>query len=122
MSKKREKTKNNGLNKRFFSKIKQEFHDIDYAHKLNEEEKAWLSKFMNEDLGANFTDKGEPIYKTQEQKRESYQRNNKRNVDIYSTAKATGRLIYEELPLMLTEEFHDPTDDIIEKIDSERED
>lgn len=114
----RDKEKNSGLKNRYFSKIKQEFHDIDYAHKLNDEEKAWLSKFMNEDLGANFTDKGNQIYTDPKDRKESYARNNSRNRDIYAISRAQGRLIYSEFaPEQDNEESYDPTEDIIDDID-----
>lgn len=117
----RDKEKNSGLKSRYFSKIKQEFHDIDYANKLNEEEKAWLSKFMNEDLGANFTDKGDQIYKDPNAIKESYNRNNARNRDIYAISRAQGRLIYTEFDPTEkeTDESYDPTNDIIDRLDED---
>ena len=81
-----------GLNEKYFSRIKQEYYDIDYINKLSSEEKEWLSSFMEEDLGARFNHKGKKIYKKKSKKRESYDRNNARNRDIYSIAKATGKI------------------------------
>ena len=88
----RDAAKYPGLNKGFFSKIKQEYHDVDeYAFPLDVVAQEWLSNFQEEDLGANFNHKGEKIYQTVEDKRASYRRNNSRNFDIYSITKATGR-------------------------------
>lgn len=117
---KRSTTKNNGLKRQFFSRIKQEFHDIDYAHKLSPEEQAWLSKFMNEDLGANFTDKEDPIYTEKEDVKASYSRNNARNRDIYALQRAQGKLIYSEFEPE-EEETYDPTEDLIDSLDSEED-
>lgn len=132
MKKRRDKSKNPGLNKRFFSRIKQEYHDIDYADQLTEEEKEWLSNFMEEDLGANFKHKGERIM-DKEGEKESYRRNNSRNRDLYSLKKGVGLMILNEFNLdhdadvitrdniitteISTETGYDPTDDIIELID-----
>lgn len=85
--------KNVGLNKRYFSKIKQEYHDIDYVHKLDDKQKKWLSEFMQEDLGANLRHSGRKKYKTKQDKKDVFDRNNARNRDIYSLAKATGRTV-----------------------------
>lgn len=89
----RDSAKYPGLNKGFFSRIKQEYHDIDYAHKLTDKEKEFLSSFMEEDLGARFNHKRKKIYKKVADKRASYRRNNHRNYDMYSIAKASKRNI-----------------------------
>lgn len=96
MSKKktpRDKIKNVGLRKEKFSKIKQEYHDIDYVNKLNDEEKQWLSKFLEEDLGARFNHGQENIYTEKDDVRASYRRNNQRNRDLYAIERAKGNLI-----------------------------
>lgn len=86
-------TKNVGLKKEFFSRIKQEYHDIDYCDKLSDKEKDWLSRFMQEDLGANFSHKGGKIYRSKRDRKACYDRNNARQRDIYGIAKATGKVI-----------------------------
>lgn len=116
-------TRNSGLKKRFFSRIKQEYHDIDYVLKLNEEEQAWLSSFMNEDLGAQFNHQGKAIYKSKEKKKEAYRRNNARNRDEYSRLKAMGRTvdIPEHLAYQYWEENYvneEAENDVIDKIES----
>lgn len=83
-----------GLNKHKFSKIKQEYHDInEYAFKLNSEAEDWLNRFMEEDLGARLNHDGKKIYKKKKDKTETFRRNNQRNRDLYSLARVTNRLI-----------------------------
>jgi len=48
---------------------------------------------MEEDLGARFNHKGKKIYKNKKKKLESFNRNNSRNRDIYSIAKASGKVL-----------------------------
>lgn len=79
------------LNKRFFSKVKQEFHDIDYVHLLNEKEKSILNSFLEETLGARFNHEGKKIYKSKAKKLEIFNQNNARQRDIYSIAKSSGK-------------------------------
>jgi len=90
--KKRDLTPKPGLKKTLFSRIKQEYHDVDYADKLSEKDSEWLSRFMEEDLGANLNHKGAKVYKKKLGKAECYRRNNQRNRDLYSLAQATGKL------------------------------
>lgn len=91
---KRDLTNLPGLKKNLFSKIKQEYHDMDYIDKLSDKDKAWLSAFMEEDLGANLNHKGKKIYRKKDSKRECFRRNNQRNRDLYSLIRATGRIDY----------------------------
>lgn len=83
-----------GLVRRKFSKIKQEFHDIDYAHKLNDKEKELMSAFLDETLGTNFKRNKKKIYKSKSKQQELYRENNHRNVDIFANLRASGRLMY----------------------------
>lgn len=87
---KRSKHKYPGLVKGCYSKIKQEFFDIDYVNQLSEEEKQWLNDFMNGDLGANTKDN--PVFEEYHQKQKCWKKNNDRNNDVYSIMRATGRL------------------------------
>lgn len=69
----------------------EEIQDIaSYVGKLNEEEKAWMAKFVDEYVNASFGD--DPLHKTKEEQRELYNRNNIRNRDIFTKAKASGKL------------------------------
>lgn len=97
--KKRDVNPHPGLDKKLFSKVKQEYHDIDYAHKLDNEAKAWMSQFMEEHLGANLDEERikdkynkEPLHKTKAHRKDCFDRNNARQRDIYGVNKATGTL------------------------------
>lgn len=81
-----------GLIKKNFSKIKQEYHDIDYIDQLGEKEKAYLSKFMFEELGANLQDT--KFNKSKKNKKRVFDANNSRNRDIWSIHKALGRISF----------------------------
>lgn len=105
-----------GLNKYKFSKIKQEFHDIDYADKLDKFAADWLSRFMWEELGANLNHDGKKINKKKADKRRCYNANNRRNRDMYGVARATGTLdSYEP-----SDEGYNPEDDLIDLLDSQK--
>lgn len=121
----RRAAKNPGLDKRFFSRIKQEYFDIDYLDKLSEKDKVWLGKFMEEDLGANFSHPGKKLYKKKDRKL-SYGRNNARNRDIYSQAKAQGKImdLTPETALDLWQDKYinyNTEDDLIDKIDQSKQ-
>lgn len=70
--------------------------DYDYINKLSEEEKKWLSDFTEEYTNANFNHSGKKLHKTKLQKRDCYNKNNSRNRDILTRAKASGTMIYLE--------------------------
>lgn len=111
-----------GLNPRKFSRIKQEFHDIDYLDQLNEKELEWLHRFMEEDLGARFNHSGKRIYKKKQDELDSYRRNNQRNFDIYSRGRAQGLIQLDKEVINLADkvqnlETTNPEDALIEKID-----
>lgn len=95
---KRSRTKYPSLKKELNLKNRQELIDYDYINKLNDEEKAWLDKFTDEYVNASFTKtKGgayssKNLHKKASQRREAYQRNNKRNVDTFTATKTTGML------------------------------
>lgn len=115
------------MNEKYFSRIKQEYYDIDYINKLSPEEKEWLSSFMEEDLGARFNHGGKKIHKKKSQKRESFNRNNARNRDMYSIAKATGKVVDVDLEdavkyweeSYVDNNFEDKLIDIIDKKNEE---
>lgn len=94
--KKRDQKKNVGLDKTKFSKIKQEYHDYDYIDKLDDKHKEWLSRFTEEDLGARLNHPNRKIYRKQKDKNGVFHRNNARNRDIQSIAKASGKLDYKQ--------------------------
>lgn len=89
----RETVKHAALNPRFFSKIKQEYHDLDYVDQLSAKDKAWLASFMEETLGARFNHNGKKLIKSKTKKRQIYSENNARQRDVTSIGKAIGGYI-----------------------------
>lgn len=97
--KKRDIVKTPGLNKNLFSKVKQEYHDIDYAGELTHKEQVWLSQFMEEYLGAQLDEKRlmykyarKAMHKTKRQRKDCFDRNNARQRDIQGLGRAMGTL------------------------------
>ena len=100
-------------------KTRYELIETDYLHLLTEKEKAWLNSFNEEYVNANFNHKGKKIHKKREHRLESYGRNNSRNRDILTRAKAMNRAYdYNSIP---EDQFVDNLSEeiIIEKIDGE---
>lgn len=89
----REIAKFAALNPRFFSRVKQEFHDFDYIDKLDDKNKALLNSFIEETLNARFNHNGKKLYKSKKAKREMYRDNNSRQRDVTSLGKARGKYI-----------------------------
>lgn len=103
------------LNPRLNSRIRQEYLDMDYIHKLNDEEKAFLNKVLAEEIGASFQNDGTdfipatgPADEPSPRKR-IYDANNHRNVDQYGIIKAkvanTKLLNFEDRINMIEEEL-----------------
>jgi hypothetical protein len=67
-----------------------------YLHKLSEEERIWMARFMNEYNNAklDFKDLSNNLHNTQELKKACTDRNNARNRCIYTMEKAKGMLNY----------------------------
>jgi hypothetical protein len=119
---KREKTALRGLDRRLFSKIKQEYHDYDYVKKLSQEEREWLSNFTTEYLGANLKEgreTGDVLHTDPDHIKDIWSQNNARNRDIYSRSKAQG--IMDSYDPAEDDHVDNPEDGIIAKIDLERE-
>jgi hypothetical protein len=89
----RDKNRFSALEKRFFSRVKQEYHDFDYIDKLGDKDKSILNSFIEESLGARFNHDGKKIYKSKTKQREIFNENNSRQRDLYSLLKAQGRLM-----------------------------
>jgi len=84
------------LQQRFYSKIKQEYFDIDYLDKLDPKALKILNEFMEETLNARFNHPGTKRLKTKAQKKVSMDANNARNRDLYSIIRATG--MFSDVP------------------------
>lgn len=70
--------------------------DFDYLDQLNDEELAWLDKFVSEEINASFKKDGTDINTTDEQRRQLYTMNNRRNFDVYSLNKAGSAVLTDE--------------------------
>lgn len=119
--KKRDTAAYPGLDKRLFSRVKQEYHDIDYADKLNPEDKQWMSDFMTEWLGANLKEGATKMHKRPKQRKRVFDMNNARNRDTISNTRAMGALDsddvlvdYSRNPALAEQKF-------VENIDTDQE-
>lgn len=111
------KKPNVGLDKTYFSKVKQEFHDIDYTKELNDKQKAFLSTFMEEELGARLNHKGRILNKSKKQRKRVFDANNARQRDVYSQLRAQGRLFFGNTTEVIErwqEMYNDPDADAVE--------
>lgn len=92
---KREKTKYPALKPELNLKSRYELIDYDYIDKLKEEDKAWLNKFTEEYVNASLDSKNlkNNFHNTDQLKKDCYRRNNARNRDILTRAKASGSYI-----------------------------
>jgi hypothetical protein len=88
--------------------------DYDYIDQLSEKDKEWLNRFTEEYTNASFKHKGAKIHKKKKDELESYQRNNQRNNDILTRAKAAGK-IYGLDVVKFTAEQLSPEDLIIQR-------
>lgn len=90
----RSRQKYPNLDPKYNLKIRQEeISDLDYLNKLSEEELAFLNKFMGEYVNGAISKHTENLHP---EKHDCYKRNNARNRDIFSLAKARGQLMYIE--------------------------
>lgn len=96
----RSEQKNPDLDPRFNLKTRTELLDQDYLNKLSQKELNWLNKFNKEEINASF-DSEKPkrnLNKSKASRKKCYDRNNARNRDILTRAKASNNLVdIEEL-------------------------
>lgn len=92
-SSQRSKVKTPGLKRQYNLKSRQDNLDFDYIHKLNDEEKEWLNKFIEEEINADFRHKGKKLNPSKKAKQKIYNKNNARNRDVYTREKAAGKLV-----------------------------
>lgn len=98
------------------TKVRRENIDMDYVQTLNNDDKAWLNKFMEEYNGASFKNDGTDIHDTQELRRDCYGRNNQRNRCLYGVSKANGWVIDQVGEEGVDDDFEDR---MIEQIDAD---
>lgn len=65
--------------------------DYDYVNQLSDEEKEWLNRFTEEYTNASFKHKNR-IHKKKKDELGAYKRNNDRNNDVLTRAKASGKI------------------------------
>lgn len=108
---KRSRVKYAALNPAYNLKTRTDLIDYDYIDKLSEREKAWLNKFTQEYVNAGkLNKKDRPLHKTQELRKDCYDRNNARNRCQYTRQKASiGNKYLEEHK---NELYEDPTEDM----------
>lgn len=91
----RSKLKHPELDPRFALKTRADLLDQDYYHKLNDAELDWINKFNKETVSASF-DVENPkknLHKSKKARKDCYDRNNARNRDILTKAKASNQLV-----------------------------
>lgn len=90
------------MEKRYNSRIRQEYIDQDYIDQLSDKEKEFLSNFNEEFYGGNFKHKGKKLHKSKKSKRTCYGRNNSQNRCVFGIGKAKGNLVYNH-PLLMSD-------------------
>lgn len=76
---------------------KEEIEDVkSYFNQLNDEEKAWMNSFMEEEVCANFNHGGKKINKSKKDRKKVYDKNNARNRCIYTRENAQSKLKFVE--------------------------
>lgn len=105
--KKRDLVKTPGLNKNLFSRVKQEYHDLDYSNNLSAKDQVWMSQFMEEYLGAQLDEdtlknkyKRKAFHKSKKKRKDCFDRNNARQRDIYGLSRAIGTLDNLDAPMI----------------------
>jgi hypothetical protein len=110
----RDQTQYPNLDRRLYSRAKQEYLDQDYLNDLNDEEKAWLDQFLGEYLNASFENDETDLHQDDEQKKDVYSQNNARNRCLYGQLKTkvgpTKLLNYDIVKNMVEEEFSKEVD------------
>lgn len=102
----RESVKNPDLDKKYNLKTRQDLLDYDYLDKLDKKTLAWLNKFNKEYVVASL-DVENPrknLHKTKKLIKDCFDKNNSRNRDVLTRAKASNQLSDYEL---LKEETND---------------
>lgn len=116
MEEKKKSKKRYGISGRTQKKIRKDLFDQDYLDKLSNKELDWLDKFNREFNQADFESPGRPHHRTKADRKICYDRNNARNRDSYSRAKARDAL--EGIDDAFNKKIYNPEDELIESIDS----
>lgn len=89
---------------------------LTYADELSDKDKKWMNSFVEEYVNANFRHHGKKLHKTKALRKACYDRNNSRNRDILTSAKATGNAVVFSA-ISEKDERQDTMDDLVDKID-----
>jgi hypothetical protein len=91
---------------------------LSYAHTLPEKDKAWLSSFMEEYINANMRHKGKKLHKTKAERKICWDKNNARNVCVYSKARSSGKTVDWDT-YRSYEPSYEVEDELIDKLDTD---
>lgn len=119
---KRSKEKYPALKPHLNLKTRYELIDFDYVEELSDKDKEWLNKFAEEYINANLDRKNlkKNLHRTKKLKKDCDDRNNSRNRDILTRAKAQGKDIdFYSLETELSD-FNE--DQMIDQIDQKTSD
>lgn len=116
----RENEANPNLNPRFNLKTRSDLIDFDYLDKLNPKELAFLNQFVKEEInaGVDKNPKKNRFNKTKKDVKRCYDKNNARNRDVLSRAKASKQLLDMESELVVKLEIN-PEETLINELDKE---
>jgi len=95
----------------------EEINDIDYVAKLNDKEKEWLNNFNEEWINASLNHKGKKFHRSKKDRKIIYDKNNARNRDSFTKAKATGTLNYIDEDKTMSDGAENPQDRMILEYD-----
>lgn len=117
---KRARTKYPALKPELNLKSRYELIDYDYINSLSDQEKKWLNQFteeyVNASLDTNMLDNN--LHNTDNLKKDCYRRNNARNRDILTRAKASGNHISTDELLLNNKAIKmDNEEELLNKID-----
>lgn len=118
---KRAKAKYPALRPELNLKSRYELIDYDYLDELSEEDKRWLNKFTEEYVNASLNSKelDKNLHNTEDLKKDCYRRNNARNRDILTRAKASNNCLSTDELLLNKKVIKMSKDlDFFEKIES----
>lgn len=95
----------------------EEINDIDYLAKLDDSAKEWLNNFNEEWINASLNHRGKKFHKTKKERKIIYDKNNARNRDSFTRAKASGTLNYIDEDKSLSNGAENPENRMILEYD-----
>lgn len=115
----RSKSKFASLEPQYNLKSRQELIDYDYIQKLSDKEKKWLAKFTEEYVNASL-DEAHPrknLHNSKRLRKDCYDRNNARNRDVLTKAKASGKFHYIDDVFKSEEDLSEVLEELLESRD-----